>query len=179
MGSESLTAQSNSTGRFSAFREKTMSDRRLESIVDQALGGMTAEPRPLMRAIDFYAEQADAGGAGHELPKRIGAGPNDEVRKLLNEHLGIWDYEGNAAWTGSTAPNTIARRNRIYDLLRVDGPLAEALEKHLPPYQGAKATVIEDPKSLQDWYTLDFRRKHNFYWKRLRKFLRKQKQNRQ
>lgn len=147
-----------------------MSDK-LEPILSQALAGMNAGPRPLMKAIDFYAEQAGTGDSVRELPKRIGAGPNDEVRKLLNDRLSIWDHEGNAAWTGATTPNTIARRNRIYDLLCVDGHLREILQKHLPPYQGAKATVIEDPKSLQDWYTLDFRRKHSFYWKQLRAFL--------
>lgn len=149
-----------------------MSDK-LEAIISQALAGMNAGPSPLPRAIGFYAEQAGAGGAEmeRELTKRIGLGPNDEVRKILHRHLGQWDWEGNASWTGSTAPNTPARRDRIYDLLRIEGQLRQALEKHIPPYQGAKAVVIEDPKALRDWHTLDFRRKHNFYWQKLRDFL--------
>jgi len=152
-----------------------MSDK-LEAIVSQALAGMTAGPLPLLNAIKFYGEQAGVDGEsiGRELPNRIAASPNDDVRKLLNRHLGQWDWEANATWTGDTMANTIPRRNRICDLLCIDVELRKVLDKHLPPYQGAKAVVIEDPKAVRDWYTLDFRRKHNFYWKKLREFLARQ-----
>jgi len=153
-----------------------MSDT-LEAISAQALAGMTDGPRPLPSAIRFYAEQLGANGKKMELEllKRIGAGANDDVRKLFHQHLGHWDWEADAPWTAATTANTIIRRNRIYDLLRIDLSLRAVLEKQLPPYQGAKAVVIEDPKQLRNWYTPDFRRKHNFYWRKLRQFLARQR----
>lgn len=146
---------------------------RLEDYLLNALSGMTAGPAPLCAAIRFYAQNPDFSCSilDRELRNRISAGPNDVVRKLLNEHLGRWDWEANAHWTAATQPNTQARRDLIYELLRVDKALRATLDEHIPPYQGAKPVVIDNPKSLQDWYTLNFRRRHSFYWKELRKFL--------
>lgn len=148
--------------------------KSLDDSLHNALSGMNKGPAPLLRAIEFYGGEAgDSKNLESELLKRISAGPNDEVRKLLNQHLGRWDWEANASWTGAGEPNTSDRRNRIYDLLRIDKELRATLDEHIPPYQGAKAIVIDDPKSLRDWYTLDFRRKHDFYWRKLREFLEK------
>jgi hypothetical protein len=145
----------------------------LEDNLLNALSGMTAGPAPLIDAIRFYAQQINyvSENVERDLQRRISAGPNDEVRKLLNQHLGRWDWEANAPWTKATEANTTDRRNRIYELLRIDRDLRSALNEHIPPYQGAKAVVIDDPKLVRDWYTLDFRRKHDFYWKNLRKYL--------
>jgi hypothetical protein len=144
----------------------------LEDNLNNALSGMTGGPAPLVKAIGFYAQQANKeSDISEELKARIRLGSNDEVRKLLNQHLGRWDWEANAPWTGATEANTLGRRNRIYELLRIDKSLQNIIDEHIPPYQGAKAVVIDNPKSVREWYTLDFRRKHNFYWKRLREFL--------
>ena len=145
----------------------------LEDNLNNALSGMTAGPDSLLNAIRFYAQQArdDFKDLERDLQSRISVGPNDEVRKLLNQHLGRWDWEANAPWTGATEANTPSRRNRIYELLRIGRALQAALDEHIPPYQGAQAVVIDDPKAVRDWYTLAFRRKHNFYWARLRGFL--------
>jgi Z1 domain. len=147
----------------------------LEESLRSALSGMTGEPAPLLKAIRFYASQAGDGvrNIERELRQHITSSPNDEVRRLLNTHLGRWDWETNAPWTGATDANTEKRRERIYDLLCIDLPLRKILNTYVPPYQGAKPVVIDDPKSVHDWYTSDFRKKHNFYWKKLREFLEK------
>ena len=138
-----------------------------------ALGGMTAGPKPLIPAICFYAQQAGFGSKnlGQELQRRIVSSPNDEVRKLLHQHLGRWDWETDARWTASTEPNTHSRRERIYDLLQIETSVRSTLAEHLPPYVGAKAVVIDDAAAIRGWYTPEFRRQHNFYWSTLQDFL--------
>jgi hypothetical protein len=145
----------------------------LEDHLLNALSGMTAGPRPLVEAIRFYAQQEHDTPVKIErdLQKRVMQGANDEVRKLFNQYLGRWDWEANAPWTDGTKPNTPDRRDRIYELLRIDKPLRATLDEQTPPFVGAKAVIIDDPASVRDWYTLNFRRKHNFYWKALRTFL--------
>ena len=147
----------------------------LEDALRNALSGMTGGPTPLLKAIRFYANQARNGikNIDHQLGRHIASSPNDNIRKLLNAHLGRWDWEANAPWAGATEANTPKRRERIYELLCIDRVLRSALDKYIPPYQGAKAVVIDDPKSLRDWYTFEFRRRHNFYWTKLREFLAK------
>ena len=145
----------------------------LEDYLLNALSGMTGGPTPLLEAIQFYARNrhVNSSGLDGELCKRVTAGPNDTVRKLLHQHLGRWDWEANAPWTDATEANTPARRDLIYELLRIGKALRAVLDQYVPPYQGATPVVIDDPNSLQDWYTLDFRRKHNFYWQKLKEFL--------
>jgi hypothetical protein len=147
-------------------------DDRLEDHLVNALSGMTAGPRSLVDAIRFYARAPlGADNFQQDLQERVSRSPNDEVRKLFNQHLGQWDWEANAPWTAGTDPNTPARRLHIYDLLQIGRPLRSVLDERIPPYVGAKAVVIDDPASVKDWYTLDFRRRHNFYWKHYRMFL--------
>jgi len=64
----------------------------LEDHLLNALSGMTAGPAPLFDAIRFYAQQPHKGSNSLErdLQRHITAGPNNEVRKLLNQHLGRW-----------------------------------------------------------------------------------------
>nr|MBA3350971.1 hypothetical protein [Blastocatellia bacterium] len=146
----------------------------MEDHLLNALSGMTGAPTPLIRAIQFYAD-----GAGDtlrepsdELCRHISAGSNDPVRKLLHTHLGRWDWEADTVpWTQGTEANTLERRARIYQLLEIDDTLRKALDENIPPFQGAMPVIINDPRQIRDWYTLDFRKRHNFYWTKVREFL--------
>lgn len=149
-----------------------MDKRLVEESIRSALSGMTGGPALLMDAVVFYARQGKRATDRLEntIIERLRT-PNDEVKELLHDQLGRWDWEGNAPWTGATSPNTPARRQRIYQLLGVGPSFKKALDQYLEPYQGAKAVVIDDPAQVPDWYTFEFRRKHDFYWSRLRRFL--------
>jgi hypothetical protein len=145
----------------------------LGSCMRNALSGMTGGPAELIGTLAFYAKRMNAGPVATEkkLIERLRQNANDPVRKSLNEKLGEWDWETNASWAAGTPPNSRNRRNRIYELLRVNGSLRKVLDEHVPPYEGPTAIIIDDPKAVQDWYTSEFRSEHNFYWKRLRTFL--------
>jgi Z1 domain len=150
----------------------------VEICLHNALAGMTSGPRPLMDAIEFHASQESPVARVSEktLIETVGKDPNNGVRRLLNEHLSRWDWEANAAWSGATEANSLARRKRIYALLKVGPALQKALDEHIPFYQGAKAVVIDDPKAVQGWYTAEFRSARDFYWKTLRAFLRTERE---
>lgn len=147
---------------------------KLEQVLRNAFGGMEQGPMPLKSALVFYAKQS-SGRADHSeatLATRVGIGPNDTVRRAFNDQLKQWDWEGAPAWAGGTFPNTSERRGRIYELLRIGQPLRAALDKCVPPYQGLGNVIVSTARSDdEDWYTLDLQQSRNFYWKRLKKFL--------
>lgn len=144
----------------------------LESALHNALAGMTKGPRPLRKAMEFYAAQESGRlpKVEEQLAKRVGAGANDAIRNRLRMALSEWDWEQDAPWTLGTEKVSADRRSLIYRLLAVGRPLQNALDK-LPYYHGQTEIFIEAPGSAGDWYTSDFRATHDFYWKRLRSYL--------
>jgi hypothetical protein len=126
-----------------------------------------------MDAISFYAgqERSPIRATADILVARVSKDPNDRLRKNLHETLTRWDWEDNASWAASTDPNSKARRQRIYDLLRIKGNLRAALERYIPAYEGAKSVFVDDPMAVRGWFTSDFRSEHNFYWEKLRTYL--------
>jgi hypothetical protein len=143
-----------------------------EEIIRNAMAGMTSGPAPLLPAIKFYAQQHGQKLANLDsvIKNRIASGANDEVRKLFNLYLGRWDWEQEVPWANGTAASTQLRRARIYDLMCISKELRKVLDEHVRPYEGAKAVIIDDPESVRGWYDFTFRKKHCFYWNRLREF---------
>jgi hypothetical protein len=144
----------------------------LENALLKALAGMTDGPGELLAALKFYANQEGARLANVEasLSLRIRAGANDPVKHQVRKALSDWDYEQDASWTKGTPKLTGSRRERIYELLRAGRALREALDE-LPYYKGPTEVLIENPASAGTWYTQKFRATHDFYWKRLEKYL--------
>src|SRR5262245_25259728 len=132
----------------------------LRDLLENALSGMTAAPRPLVAAVKFYGEQE-----GEVLPDleiklvgHVSSEANDPVRELCLRYLTQWDWEVETTWSGSTKSNTSARRERIYDLLKISGELRAAFSENIPFYQGALSVVVDDPRERPEWYTAEFRR---------------------
>lgn len=144
-----------------------------ENILQNALDGMSGGPRHLADAISFYAKQEKFGKVSpeQELVRRLPKNPNDEARVLLKRHLTVWDYEPDAPWAAGTAPNTGERRKRIYELLQLSSKLRTILELYLPAYTGNTNILVDNPETSKDWYTFEFRRRQEFYWKRVRNYL--------
>lgn len=144
----------------------------LENALLNALAGMTAGPRRLEPAMQFYAEQEGARlkEVEEQLAKRIRAGANDLVRNRLQAALSDWDWEPDATWTAGTKRVSQQRRGLIYKLLAAGKVLRPALED-IQYYQGSTETFIENPDSVSNWYTSEFRARNDFYWKRLKAYL--------
>lgn len=143
--------------------------------MQNALGGMTKGPRPLIAAIAFYASQEDIKlkDIEREIAKRLPQDPNDELRKQLHRYMAEWDWEPDAPWAGETLPNTTSRRNRIYELLQLRKALGAILNDCMPPYVGPGNILLVEPTETADWYTFEFRKKNDFYWTRVRAYLEK------
>ena len=147
--------------------------RVLENSLNNALAGMSRGPRPLAAAVKFYAQQYEvkAIAVERELINRLPGSPNDESRKLLNRQLTEWDYEPDAPWTAGTLPNTPERRRRVYELLQIGAKLRTILDEYVPAWPGIGNILIDNPDTPKDWYTFEFRKSHDFYWKRIKDFL--------
>ena len=144
-----------------------------ENSLQNAFGGMSRGPRPLSVAVAFYAQQDKLKtiAVEQELIKRLPRSPNDEARKLLNRQLNEWDFEPDAPWTAGTRPHTPDRRRRIYELLQIGTKLRTVLDEYVPAWPGIGNILVDNPETPKGWYTFDFRKSHNFYWKRIRDFL--------
>ncbi|WP_050418969.1 Z1 domain-containing protein [Bradyrhizobium tropiciagri] len=144
-----------------------------ENSLHNALGGMSGGPRPLSAAVAFYAQQDKVKVADieREIARRLPLSPNDEARKLLNRQLNEWDFEPDAPWTAGTPPHTPERRRRVYELLQIGKKLQGILDEYIPAWPGIGNILVDNPDTPKDWYTFEFRRSHNFYWKRIRTFL--------
>jgi hypothetical protein len=145
----------------------------LEGALVNAVAGMATGPRPLRKAVEFYASQdgTTLRDIEEQLARRIRSDVNDTVRNRMRMALSEWDWEQDAPWTAGTKKVSAGRRELIYRLLGVGEALKAALEE-LPYYRGAEEIFIQAPLSGTPWYTADFRAAHDFYWKRLQQYLR-------
>ncbi|WP_072804246.1 Z1 domain-containing protein [Rhodococcoides yunnanense] len=73
-----------------------------------------------------------------------------------------WDADSEATWSGGTAPNTMERRARIYEILGIPGGHAE-INARFPVLGGP--VVIAAPQPWAPWYTEKRRQERDFYWR--------------
>lgn len=150
-----------------------MTDVLLESYL-AALGALkSGGPKGLVKRASFEAEDHGAGVdvTIDRLIERLREGDlNDQLRKQLHLTLATWDAanEGDAPWSGGTAPRTVERRAAIYQLLEVDGGATTSFDE-LFPVKSDETIVISD--KFEAWYTPQRRAGHEFYWPAYRQYL--------
>src|SRR4051794_28513972 len=77
----------------------------------------------------FPLSESELAGA---LADETSAGP---LREVLRGKLAGWDHVASAEgdWTAGSAPNSVERRERIYELLEPSPELLETIREALPP----------------------------------------------
>lgn len=100
------------------------------------------------------------------------AEPNDELRMTVHLALAQWDNApAEAAWSGGTAPNTVARRARTVALLDVDEATAKLFLDMFPIAGADGDIIIADEGDWQPWYHEDGRDRRDFYWPAYKRLL--------
>ena len=84
-----------------------------------------------------------------------------------------WDGEASPSWAEQTLANTRARRDRIYDLLKLDPNSREILDIKSPVVE-VDAPILVTEK-FRSWYTPELMAAHDFYWRNYRSYLESKK----
>jgi hypothetical protein len=136
-----------------------------------------ARPVPLERAVagwsaandeEFPADQT-------ELAQDLrDEGPVSPLRGVLREKLAHWDHldTAEAEWADGTAPNTEARRVRVYELLKLADDLQAAVVDLMPPHLTDERNVVISREGWNHWYSSDRRAESQFYWSHYGRYLR-------
>lgn len=141
-------------------------------ILDAALSVMVSGPRPLDRALEMAPEFAGLDGSVtvQAIINHLSqADADDPLRNRLRTSLVAWDYENGSEWPEETTRNSEERRQLIYRLLELDAEVGTFLSESLPFARLDPVIVIA--AKFQPWYSLDRRRRSEFYWSAYRRYL--------
>lgn len=146
------------------------------SLVDAYLPAIrsmdSGTPRPLQPFAAFVASQSNDATADvtlKALRAHLESVTADEpLRKELHLAVAGWDAATTGDWVEGTEAHTVARRQRTYELLDLDEPMARALDAAFPQ-TGDGSVVISD--EFEPWYTDERRSAHEFYWRAYRRHL--------
>jgi hypothetical protein len=111
-----------------------------------------------------------------EIESAIGAiladDPNNPARLRFSNLLRSWDNAKDAAWIAATPRNTVARRQRIHQLLKSDEALQGKIDATLPFYALEEPLVIA--KEHRDWYK-PRNGERDYYWSSYVQYLREKR----
>jgi hypothetical protein len=119
-------------------------ERRLRFEADQQARPELAEPEAL---ISYLASHPPI---------------SDRLRVKLRRAFNDWDAESAAAWVADSDPRTRERRDRVYEMLGLEGELIEALDEVLP-VTADRAIVIS--REFKKWYGRVREEREPFYWR--------------
>ena len=144
-------------------------------VLNSALLGMAKGPRPLIRALQFSAEQniddPEEFAVDALFEHLQNAIPSDDALGVFRRRLAHWDNE-TAPWCDNTEHNTDERRQLIYSKMELPEAWIELCNARLPFHQLERATIIARSHAL--WYTPEIRQARQFYWPRYSDQLAKQ-----
>lgn len=106
-----------------------------------------AEPVPLTLVLQAVAQEGEGGA----------------VRAVLSRQFARWDDEVEAAWIARTERGSVARRDRIYELMAVPGDGRALLSDGVPLHQRARPIVIKADR-WDPWYGPERKVGRTFYW---------------
>lgn len=142
-------------------------------VVKNTLSGMASGPKNLNRALAHHSDEYPA--IDQVFMEHIkSAASSDFIFNLLNQKLSSWDYEAVADWVADTPKNTIARRHKIYELLKIDVALQSILDAKLPPNLDYEMPIVIARKH-ERWYDSDRQAGRSFYREAYSQYLRKNK----
>lgn len=145
----------------------------ISDVIKNTLSGMASGPKNFTRALNYHSDDYPA--IETMFMEHIkSAASSDLVFNLLNQKLSSWDYEATADWISDTQKNTIARRHKIYELLKIDSILQSILDIKLPPNLDYEMPIVIARKH-EPWYDLDRQTKRSFYREAYSRYLRENK----
>ena len=138
---------------------------RLAADLDRVLGIAQAGPRPLAQlrqAADLVTDDSidlSEEDIVRALRREDWGGP---VRQVVKRYLTAWDYARDG-WADGTDPNTLDRREQIYDCLEIGDELRGLLGERIPPYISDPIIVVAR-EFEHHWYTAERRTNQDLYW---------------
>lgn len=145
----------------------------ITEIAKNTLSGMASGPKDLNRALNHHSDD-------HPSIEKLfqdhmkSAASSDLVFNLFNQKLSSWDYEASAGWVSDTKKNTVQRRLKIYDLLKIDSTLRTILDEKLPPNLEYEMPIVIARKH-EPWYDSSRQTKRSFYRDAYSRYLRENK----
>lgn len=144
----------------------------LFAIYAAALDAMkTGGPSPLARRVTFEAEERGtealaepAALVAHMSAVAVG----DRLLTKLRLTLATWDADTLGDWNDATAPRTVERRRRIYELLKLDDELIAAFDAAMPAATDDAVVVSRD---FKPWYGRVMEERDAFYWQHYADYL--------
>ena len=133
----------------------------LVSIVHDAFGGMSSKPKFLEGALKYHSEDL-ADILARFLTHLEDSNPSDPIISKVSRHLSTWDYEEMPGWADGTERNTLERRAKIYDLLRLSKVAIKVFESRFPPHLTHELPIVIARKHAQ-WYD-ERRQLSSFYF---------------
>ncbi|MFD8589101.1 Z1 domain-containing protein [Streptomyces sp. NPDC059637] len=136
-----------------------------------ALSGMSNGPRPLQRALEFYAgeEAPDADTSEDDFREALGGSQaGDRLVELWRKQLTAWDYLQSPTWTDSE-PRTDERRKAVLDRLGLGAETCRVLNSLVPVAKEAGPVVISE--DFTPWYTQESQQGRGWYWPAYRDLL--------
>lgn len=132
-------------------------------LLNGALSGMQAGPRPLARALVASAminevEPLDPGALRAHLES---AAAGDDVVTVFRRALAGWDNE-DATWAAGVERNSRARRDLVYAKLALDPEWVQLCEAKFPYHRVSPPVVIAREHTA--WYDEKVRAPRSFYW---------------
>ncbi len=144
----------------------------LYDIYAATLGAMqTGGPSGLERRVRFEAEERGDPALADPLAlvaHIAGAAVGDRLLTKLRLTLATWDADMLGAWDAGTAPRTIERRARIYELLALGAPLREAFDNAMPV---ASDDAVVVSREFKPWYGRVMAEHVPFYWQHYAEYL--------
>ena len=144
----------------------------LFAIYAAALDAMkTGGPSALARRVTFEAEERGAEAlaepaalAAHMSAVAVG----DRLLTKLRLTLATWDADTLGGWNDGTAPRTVERRQRIYELLKLDDELIAAFDAAMP---AATDDAVVVSREFKPWYGRVMEERDPFYWQHYADYL--------
>ena len=147
----------------------------MQNILDvtrKTLGWMASGPDSLVRGLAASSDDVEIVAKFVEHVRT--ASSSDAVFNLLNQKLSSWDYDSAASWADSTPNNSVGRRKKIYELLRVEQDFAEVLNEKFPPNLNYDAPIVI-AKEHTPWYDDERQVRQAFYRDAYANYLRTRK----
>lgn len=99
-----------------------------------------------------------------------GADIGDRILKRLRLTLAGWDADSLGTWGDGTAPRTVDRRLRIYELLKLDDATRACFDEAMPVATD-EAVVVS--RAFKPWYGRVMAEREPFYWAHYAEYLAK------
>lgn len=137
----------------------------LASAIQSAFNAMEKTgPKALLPRVNLDVEEAghDAVDEATVVSFIVEAGVNDPARYAAHIALAQWDVAEGVEWPDGATIGSSARRQRVYDLLKLGGAARTRLNEVFPSQALVDSVITSD--RWDPWYTTA-RQERDFYWK--------------